>query len=97
MPLKEDLKALIIKSGWTMTGITQELSKRYNKNISLQNFSTRLARGTLKYSEVEEVLTILNHSIIWVENMKAIQSLIQVDGNKIVEYDPEVHREALFP
>ena len=68
MPLKEDLKALIIKSGWTMTGITQELSKRCGKNISLQNFSTRLAIGTLRYTEVEEVLDIMGYSIIWVKD-----------------------------
>lgn len=67
MPLKEDIKALIIKSGWTMTQIVNELNKKYNRNTTIQNFSSKLIRGTLKYSEVEEVLELLGYQIEWVK------------------------------
>ncbi|HCJ57509.1 MAG TPA: phosphoribosylglycinamide formyltransferase [Clostridiaceae bacterium] len=67
MPLKEDIKALIIKSGWTMTQVVNELNKKYNRNTTVQNFSSKLIRGTLKYSEVEEVLTLLGYQIEWVK------------------------------
>lgn len=65
MPLKEDLKAIIIKSGWTMTSVVEELNKRHNTNTSVQNFSSKMIRGTLKYSEVEEVLDIIGYDIVW--------------------------------
>lgn len=67
MPLKEDIKALIIKSGWTMTQIVNELNKKYNRNTTIQNFSSKLIRGTLKYSEVEEILELLGYQIEWVK------------------------------
>lgn len=67
MPLKEDLKAIIIKAGWTMTSMVEEINKRNNKNTTVQNFSSKLIRGTLKYTEVEEVLNILGYKIEWVK------------------------------
>ena len=61
MPLKDDLKALIIKNGWTITAVVDELNIRHSTNTSVQNFSSKMIRGTLKYSEVEEVLDILGY------------------------------------
>ena len=65
MALKDDLKALIIKYGWTMTQVVQELNKKYNRNTSVQNFSSKLKRESLKYTEVEEVLEIIGYTITW--------------------------------
>ena len=65
MPLKDDLKALIIKSGWTITSVVEVLNTRHHTNTSVQNFSSKMIRGTLKYSEVEEVLDILGYDITW--------------------------------
>lgn len=65
MPLKDDLKALIIKSGWTMTQVVEELNKRYNRNTSVQNFSAKLKRESLKYTEVVEILEIIGYKISW--------------------------------
>ena len=49
MPLKDDLKAIIIKNGWTMTSVVEELNLRHHTNTSVQNFSSKMIRGTLKY------------------------------------------------
>lgn len=65
MTLKDELKALIIKSGYTMTQVVEELNKKYNRNTSVQNFSAKLKRESLKYTEVEEVLDIIGYSITW--------------------------------
>lgn len=67
MPFKDDLKSIIIKSGWTMTSVVEELNKRHNTNTSVQNFSSKMIRGTLKYSEVEEVLDIIGYDISWIK------------------------------
>ncbi|MBI6875595.1 LLM class flavin-dependent oxidoreductase [Clostridium aciditolerans] len=66
MPLKEELKALIIKSGWTMTDVVNRLNEKHNRDTTVQNFSSKLIRGTLKYSEVEEVLDLIGYEIEWV-------------------------------
>ncbi len=67
MALKDDLKALIIKSGWTMTQVVDELNKRYGRDTSVQNFSSKLKRESLKYTEVVEVLDIIGYTINWVK------------------------------
>lgn len=65
MSLKDDLKALIIKSGWTMTKVVDELNKRHDRETSVQNFSAKLKRESLKYTEVAEVLEIIGYEIAW--------------------------------
>ena len=59
MSLKDDLKALIIKSGWTMTQVVDD------RETSVQNFSAKLKRESLKYTEVAEVLEIIGYEIAW--------------------------------
>ncbi|MDO5020502.1 MAG: LLM class flavin-dependent oxidoreductase [Lachnospiraceae bacterium] len=66
MPLKDDLKALIIKSGNSITSVSSELNKRHGTDMSVQNLSSKMKRGTLKYSEVEEILDIIGYKIEWV-------------------------------
>lgn len=68
MALKENLKAVIIKSGWSMTSVVNEINKRNNTSYTVQNFSSKLSRGTLRYVEVEQVLEIIGYHIEWIEN-----------------------------
>ena len=69
MQLKDELKALIIKSGWTMTKVVDELNKRKGSDKgSVQNFSAMLSRGSLKYIDVVEILDIIGYSVEWVKN-----------------------------
>lgn len=67
MAYKNDLKALIIKSGYTMAQINGELNKRHNTNLGYQNFSNRLSKETFKYNEVLEILDIIGYDIQWVK------------------------------
>lgn len=69
MSLKTDLKSIIVKNGWTMTSVVLEVNKRNNTNYSMQNFSSKLSRGTMRYSEVEEVLDIIGYKIEWVKKI----------------------------
>ncbi|WP_270816345.1 LLM class flavin-dependent oxidoreductase [Hungatella effluvii] len=65
MALKEDLKAAIIKSGFTMTQVVDLLNIKYGRDTSVQNFSAKLKRESLKYTEVQEVLDIIGYTIVW--------------------------------
>lgn len=67
MAYKNDLKALIIKSGYTMAQINDELNKRHNTNLGYQNFSNRLSKETFKYNEILEILDIIGYDIQWVK------------------------------
>lgn len=68
MALKENLKAAIIKSGWTMTSVVEEINKRNDTDYTVQNFSSKLSRGTLRYVEVEQVLEIIGYRIEWINS-----------------------------
>lgn len=68
MALKDDLKAAIVKSGFTMTQVVEQLNSKYDRDISIQNFSGKLRRESLKYAEVEEILDIIGYSIVWEKN-----------------------------
>mgnify|MGYP000680104791 CR=1 FL=1 len=48
MALKDDLKAAIVKSGFTMTQVVEQLNSKYDRDISIQNFSGKLRRESLK-------------------------------------------------
>lgn len=67
MPLKEDIKAIIIKSGWTMRKVVEALNIKYDRTDTIQNLSAKLNRGTIKYREVLEILEIIGYEIEFVK------------------------------
>lgn len=67
MGLKEDMKAYIIKSGWSLTKLQEEINKRNNTNYSVQNLSKKINNETLKYSEVLEIAEITGYKIEWIK------------------------------
>lgn len=68
MSLKNDLKSLIIKQGFTMSQVNDELNRRHGTNLSFQNFSNRFRKETFSYNEVAEILDIIGYHIKWLEN-----------------------------
>lgn len=68
MSLKNDLKSLIIKQGFTMSQVNNELNRRHGTNLSFQNFSNRFRKETFSYNEVAEILDIIGYHIKWLEN-----------------------------
>lgn len=65
MGIKEEIKSLIVKSGWTMSDVVQALNEKYERNDTVQNLSNKLSRGTLKYREALEIAEIIGYSIEW--------------------------------
>ena len=66
MPIKEDIKSIIVKSGWTMSDIVKALNEKYNRQDSVQNLSAKLSRGTLKYREALEIAEVIRYTIEWI-------------------------------
>ncbi len=65
MALRDDLKAAIVKSGRTMKSVLEELNEKNGRQDSLQNLSGKMSRGTLRYTEVEEILDLIGYDIVW--------------------------------
>ena len=68
MSLKNDLKSLIIKQGFTMSQVNDELNRRHGTNLSFQNFSNRFRKETFSYNEVAEILDVIGYRIEWIGN-----------------------------
>ena len=66
--LKNNLKAIITKQGFTLSQINSEINRRHNTDFSVQNFSNRMRRESFLYTEIEEILDIINYHIEWHEN-----------------------------
>lgn len=66
MSLKNDLKGLITKQGFTMSQVNDELNRMHGTNLSFQNFSNRMRKESFSYNEILEILDIIGYEIQWV-------------------------------
>ncbi|MGN0159230.1 MAG: LLM class flavin-dependent oxidoreductase [Brotaphodocola sp.] len=72
--IRNEIKAEIAKSGWTLTDIVREMNKLHpDEQTTSQNISNKLTRGTLKYSEAREIASIIGRKIKWVATTDAEQ------------------------
>jgi len=65
--LRNEVKAYIAMSGWTLTDIVKEMNKTRSirDQTTTQNISNKLTRGTIKYSECKEIAQIIGFRIVW--------------------------------
>lgn len=77
--IRNEIKAQIAKSGWTLTNIVKELNKLHpDAPTTSQNISNKMSRGTIKYAEAKEIAQIIGCAIEWLP----LQS-------RITEYDDQ--------
>jgi hypothetical protein len=65
--IRNEIKAYIARSGWTMTDIVKKMNENRPAEewTTTQNITNKLARGTIKYSEVLEIARIIGYEITW--------------------------------
>jgi hypothetical protein len=65
--IRNEIKAYIARSGWTLTNIVKEMNKARpeDEQTTTQNISNKLTRGTIKYSEVLEIAKIIGYEVKW--------------------------------
>lgn len=66
MGMKEDLKAYIIKSGWNISKVQDELNKINGTNFGMQNLSKKINNETIRYDEVLQIADIIGYKIEWI-------------------------------
>ncbi|NFK83443.1 LLM class flavin-dependent oxidoreductase [Clostridium botulinum] len=59
MELKDEIKAYIVSSGWSITDLNKELNKLNSTEYTVQNLSSKIRKGSLKYSEVLQIAEII--------------------------------------
>ncbi|WP_160684292.1 LLM class flavin-dependent oxidoreductase [Clostridium sp. C2-6-12] len=65
MGVKEDIKSYIVKSGWTISKVQEELNKRNGTNFGMQNLSKKINNETLRYNEIIQIADIIGYTIEW--------------------------------
>lgn len=65
MGIKEDIKSYIVKSGWTISKVQDELNKINGTNFAMQNLSKKINNETLRYNEILQIADIIGYTIEW--------------------------------
>lgn len=68
-PIHKQIKMNLARSGMTLTEVVSKMNMNRSEDnqTTIQNISNKIMRGTIKYSEILEIATILNMSIVWTE------------------------------
>ena len=65
MNIRTEIKAQIIRAGFTMQELVDRLSDEYNWSDSVSNLSAKLQRESIRYREVVELADVLGYDIVW--------------------------------
>ena len=65
MNIRNEIKAYIVREGMTMSELVRKLSILHGWSASIPNFSDKLKRGSLRYSEVIQLADVLGYNIVW--------------------------------
>ncbi len=65
MDIRNEIKAQIIRAGFTMQELVGRLSDEYDWSDSVSNLSAKLQRESIRYREVVELADVLGYDIVW--------------------------------
>ncbi len=65
MGVKEDIKSYIVKSGWTISKVQDELNKKNGTDFGMQNLSKKINNETIRYNEILQIADIIGYAIEW--------------------------------
>ena len=65
MNIRNEIKAQIVRAGFTMQELVDRLSDEYDWSDSVSNLSAKLQRESIRYKEVVELTDVLGYDIVW--------------------------------
>jgi hypothetical protein len=65
MSVRNEIKAQIIRAGFTMQEVVDLLHDEYGWSDSVSNLSAKLQRESIRYKEVVELADALGYELIW--------------------------------
>lgn len=64
---KNYIKGHIAQNNCSVTELHKKLVEKYGRDDTVQNFTTKINRQTLKYEEILQIADVLGYEIIWKE------------------------------
>jgi len=65
MNIRNEIKAQIVRAGFTMQELVDRLADEYSWSDSVSNLSAKLQRESIRYKEVVELADVLGYDIVW--------------------------------
>ena len=65
MSIRNEIKAQIVRAGFTMQELVDRLADEYDWSGSVSNLSAKLQRESIRYKEVVELADVLGYDLIW--------------------------------
>ena len=65
MSVRNEIKAQIIRAGFTMQEVVDLLPDEYGWSDSVSNLSAKLQRESIRYKAVVELADVLGYDLIW--------------------------------
>ena len=65
MSVRNEIKAQIIRAGFTKQEVVDLLHDEYGWSDSVSNLSAKLQRESIRYKEVVELADVLGYELIW--------------------------------
>ena len=65
MSIRNEIKAQIVRAGFTMQDLVNRLADEYDWSDSVSNLSAKLQRESIRYKEVIELADVLGYDIVW--------------------------------
>ena len=63
--LRNEIKSYIVRSGYTMQEVVDQLSEDYGWSDSVSNLSNKLQRESLRYVEAVQLADTLGYDLVW--------------------------------
>jgi len=65
MNIRNEIKAQIVRAGYTMQEAVDLLSDEYGWSDSVSNLSAKLQRESIRYKEVAQLADVLGYDLVW--------------------------------
>ena len=65
MNIRNEIKSYIVREGMTMSEVVDRLVEEHDWSASIPNFSGKLQRESLRYSEAKELADVLGYELVW--------------------------------
>ena len=62
---EKEIKAYIVREGFTMSELVEKLAEQYGWSPSVPNLSDKLRRESLRYKEAVELADALGYDLVW--------------------------------
>ena len=95
MTVRNEIKAQIVRAGYTMQEVVDRLHEEYGWSDSVSNLSAKLQRESIRYKEVVELADVLDQARDRVKERKARTRRLIQEGAVLEKVLPEVQAVGL--